>query len=276
MNLITFKARRNGKLSEEILDYFNGAASYSLVMKLIRKKDVKINGRRTGKDEQIIANDEISVYAEITDERAEKTIYEDENVLVSIKPKGITSEDFYGLIKKKRENARFIHRLDRNTDGIMIFALNDTAEKELLKGFKDRTFKKYYITKAAGIFDKKEGTLAAYLIKNAEKAEVKIFDEPKKGLDKIITKYKVLSEGDGFSVLEIELVTGKTHQIRAHLSHVGHPIIGDGKYGYKSINDKFKEKSQVLTAYKTQLFFDKESPLSYLSGKTFEITTPSI
>ena len=276
MNLITFKARRNGKLSEEILDYFNGAASYSLVMKLIRKKDVKINGRRTGKDEQITANDEISVYAEITDERAEKTIYEDENVLVSIKPKGITSEDFYGLIKKKRENARFIHRLDRNTDGIMIFALNDTAEKELLKGFKDRTFKKYYITKAAGTFDKKEGTLAAYLIKNAEKAEVKIFDEPKKDSDKIITKYKVLSEGDGFSVLEIELVTGKTHQIRAHLSHVGHPIIGDGKYGYKSINDKFKEKSQVLTAYKTQLFFDKESPLSYLSGKTFEITTPSI
>ena len=276
MNLITFKARRNGKLSEEILDYFNGAASYSLVMKLIRKKDVKINGRRTGKDEQIIANDEISVYAEITDERAEKTIYEDENVLVSIKPKGITSEDFYGLIKKKRENARFIHRLDRNTDGIMIFALNDTAEKELLKGFKDRTFKKYYITKAAGTFDKKEGTLVAYLIKNAEKAEVKIFDEPKKGSEKIITKYKVLCEGDGFSILEIELVTGKTHQIRAHLSHVRHPIIGDGKYGYKSINDKFKEKSQVLTAYKTQLFFDKESPLSYLSGKTFEITTPSI
>ena len=276
MNLITFTARRNGKLSEEILDYFNGAASYSLVMKLIRKKDVKINGRRTGKDEQIIANDEISVYAEITDERAEKTIYEDENVLVSIKPKGITSEDFYGLIKKKRENARFIHRLDRNTDGIMIFALNDTAEKELLKGFKDRTFKKYYITKAAGTFDKKEGTLVAYLIKNAEKAEVKIFDEPKKGSEKIITKYKVLCEGDGFSILEIELVTGKTHQIRAHLSHVRHPIIGDGKYGYKSINDKFKEKSQVLTAYKTQLFFDKESPLSYLSGKTFEITTPSI
>ena len=270
MNLITFKARRNGKLSEEMLDHFNGAASYSLVMKLIRKKDVKINGRRTGKDEQIRANDEISVYAEIKDERAENVVYEDENVLVLVKPKGITSEDFYELIKKKHENARFIHRLDRNTDGIMIFALNDTAEKELLKGFKDRTFKKYYITKAAGTFGEKEGTLTAYLIKNAEKAEVKIFDEPKSGAEKIITKYRVLSEGDGFSILEIELVTGKTHQIRAHLSHVGHPIIGDGKYGYKSINDKFKEKSQILTAYKTQLFFDKGSPLSYLSGKTFE------
>ncbi len=276
MNLITFKARRNGKLSEEILDYFNGAASYSLVMKLIRKKDVKLNGRRTGKDEQIKAGDEISVYAEIKDERAEKTIYEDENILVLIKPKGITSEDFYELIKKKRENARFIHRLDRNTDGIMIFALNDAAEKELLKGFKDRTFKKYYIAKAAGTFDEKEGTLIAYLIKNAEKAEVKIFDEPKSGAEKIITKYRVLSEENGVSTLEIELVTGKTHQIRAHLSHVGHPIIGDGKYGYKSINDRFKEKSQILTAYKTQLFFEKESPLSYLSGKTFEIKPRNI
>lgn len=276
MNLITFKARRNGKLSEEILDYFNGAASYSLVMKLIRKKDVKLNGRRTGKDEQIKAGDEISVYAEIKDERAEKTIYEDENILVLIKPKGITSEDFYELIKKKRENARFIHRLDRNTDGIMIFALNDATEKELLKGFKDRTFKKYYIAKAAGTFDEKEGTLIAYLIKNAEKAEVKIFDEPKSGAEKIITKYRVLSEENGVSTLEIELVTGKTHQIRAHLSHVGHPIIGDGKYGYKSINDRFKEKSQILTAYKTQLFFEKESPLSYLSGKTFEIKPRNI
>lgn len=276
MNLITFKARRNGKLSEEILDYFNGAASYSLVMKLIRKKDVKLNGRRTGKDEQIKAGDEISVYAEIKDERAEKTIYEDENILVLIKPKGITSEDFYELIKKKNADARFVHRLDRNTDGIMIFALNDAAEKELLKGFKDRTFKKYYIAKAAGTFDEKEGTLIAYLIKNAEKAEVKIFDEPKSGAEKIITKYRVLSEENGVSTLEIELVTGKTHQIRAHLSHVGHPIIGDGKYGYKSINDRFKEKSQILTAYKTQLFFEKESPLSYLSGKTFEIKPRNI
>lgn len=276
MKLINFKARHNGKLSEEILNHFNGAASYSLVMKLIRKKDVKLNGRRTGKDEQVLTGDEISVYAEITDERAEKTIYEDENILVLIKPKGITSEDFYGLIKSKRENARFIHRLDRNTDGIMIFALNDTAERELLKGFKDRTFKKYYVTKAAGTFDKKEGTLTAYLMKNAEKAEVKIFDEPIKGAEKIITKYKVLSEEDGFSILEIELVTGKTHQIRAHLSHVGHPIIGDGKYGYKSINDRFKEKSQVLTAYKIQLFFDRESPLYYIDGKIFKIETQSI
>lgn len=276
MNLINFEARQNGKLSDEILGFFNGAASYSLVMKLIRKKDVKINGRRTGKDEQVKQGDEISVYAEIKDERAEKIIYEDENILVSAKPKGITSEDFYELIKKKNKNAKFVHRLDRNTDGIMIFALNEPSEKELLKGFKDRTFKKYYITKAAGTFGKKEGTLTAYLLKNAEKAEVKIFDEPISGAEKIITKYRVLSEDGDFSVLEIELVTGRTHQIRAHLSHVGHPIIGDGKYGYKSINDKFKEKSQVLTAYKTQLFFDKKSPLYYLNGKTFEIKTQII
>ena len=105
---------------------------------------------------------------------------------------------------------------------------------------------------------------------------MKIFDEPKSGAEKIITKYRVLSEENGVSTLEIELVTGKTHQIRAHLSHVGHPIIGDGKYGYKSINDRFKEKSQILTAYKTQLFFEKESPLSYLSGKTFEIKPRNI
>ncbi len=275
MNLIKFKADGDEKLSEAILARFNGAMSYSLAMKLIRRKDVKINGERTNKDVAVTKGDEISVYTTAYDNRAENVLFEDENILVAIKPKGITSEDFYELIKKARPSAFFVHRLDRNTDGIMLFALNPTANNELLKGFKNRTFKKYYSAKVYGTFDKKAGTLEAYLLKDEKKSEVKIFDEPKKGAVKIITRYEVLSEDGETSLLNVELVTGKTHQIRAHLAHVGHPLIGDGKYGYKSINDKFKEKSQSLTAYKTALGFGKESPLFYLNGKTFTLPKPT-
>ena len=262
MNLIKFKADGNEKLSEAILARFNGAMSYSLVMKLIRQKDVKINGERTNKDVAVAKGDEISVYTTARDNRAENVLFEDENILVAVKPKGITSEDFYELIKKTRPTAFFVHRLDRNTDGIMFFALNPIANDELLKGFKNRTFKKYYLARVYGTFAKKEETLEAYLIK------------PKKGADKIITRYEVLSDDGETSLLNVELVTGKTHQIRAHLAHVGHPLIGDGKYGYKLINDRFKEKTQSLTAYKTELRFGKESPLFYLNGKTFTLPTP--
>ena len=108
-------------------------------------------------------------------------------------------------------------------------------------------------------------------MKNAEKSEVKIYDEKVSGSEKIITGYETLWSKEGISGLKVELVTGKTHQIRAHLSHVGLPLIGDEKYGNRSINERFKKNKQSLTAYRTELYFDKNSPLYPLNGKVIEL-----
>lgn len=260
----------NGKkLSEEITEYYKGAVSYSFANKLIRKKDVKINGVRVKTDLKTDVGDKIEVYYDGEDKRADTVIYKDENVLVVYKPSGITSEDFYALLCKKHPGVGFIHRLDQNTDGVMIFSLNDIAEKELLYGFKHRTFDKFYLAEVVGTPKRASDELTAYLVKDAEKAEVKVFDSPVKSGEKIVTSYTVLKSSGETSLLEVKLITGKTHQIRAHLSHAGHFIIGDGKYGYESINRKFKAKKQHLTAYKLILKFKKESPLFYLNDKDF-------
>ena len=264
----TFYAKGK-KLSEEITEYYKGVVSYSFANKLIRKKDVKLNGVRVKEDQKTCVGDKVEVYYDGNDERAEKVIFKDENLLAIYKPSGITSEDFYTLVKGKYQGAGFIHRLDQNTDGIMLFSLNETAEQELLQGFKRRTFDKYYLTEVYGTPKKASCELVAYLVKDAKKSIVKIFNTPINGSEKIITYYSLIKSSGETSVLEVKLVTGKTHQIRAHLAHEGHFIIGDGKYGNEQINRKFHAKKQRLTAYKLVLKFDSKSPLFYFSGKEF-------
>ena len=149
--------------------------------------------------------------------------------------------------------------------------MTNEAYAALTDGFKRRTFKKYYYAVVYGVPKKRSDLLTAYLVKNAEKSEVKIYDEKVAGAEKIITGYETLWSKDGISGLKVELVTGKTHQIRAHLSHVGLPLIGDEKYGDRSINERFKKNKQSLTAYRTELYFDKSSPLYLLNGKVIEL-----
>ena len=262
----------NGKkLSEEITEYFKGAVSYSLANKLIRKKEVKLNGVRVKADTKTNLGDKIEIYYDGEDKRAQTVLFKDENILVAYKPSGITAEDFYSLIQADNLGAGFIHRLDQNTDGIMIFSLNLQAETQLLKGFKERTFEKYYLAEVVGSPKESSATLTAYLFKDSKKGEVKVYDSPVKGSEKIITSYSVLKTDGVTSLLEVKLITGKTHQIRAHLAHVGHFIIGDGKYGNESINRRFHAKRQRLTAYKLTLKFDENSPLFYLNEKTFKL-----
>lgn len=267
--MITFTAKKNDKLVKCVLENVKGV-SFSAVMKLLRNKDVKVNGTRVNKDLKINAGDMVEIFYSPKIEEPISVIYSDENVLIVDKKSGYTSEEIFEYLSKK-EQVYFIHRLDRNTSGVMVFAKNQTAEKELISGFKNRSFIKIYAASVFNKMEKKEDVLTAYLIKDAEKSTVKIYDKKVNGATEIKTGYKVISYDNksNISRLHVRLYTGKTHQIRAHLAFIGHPIVGDGKYGDNKMNKAVKVKSQILNAYSITFNFDKENVLYYLDGKTF-------
>ncbi len=235
---------------------------------LLKNKDVKVNGKRVSKDVRLYKGDVVCYY--LTEKQAQKpaffTVYEDENVLVVDKESGVNSEAVFSALSRERE-CYFIHRLDRNTKGLLVFALNRASETELLRAFKHRCIEKRYHALCFGALPKLADTLTAYLKKDAQKSLVKIFDAPVNGAEEIITEYKVLESFGETTLAEITLHTGKTHQIRAHLSHVGCPIVGDMKYGDADRNKALSRARQCLVA--KRLRFETSGVLAYLSGKEF-------
>lgn len=273
-----FNSGSDGKLSKILNDRYS-KFSYSMVKSLIKNKDIKINQKRVSSDCEVLSGDEIMIYLKSADiVRSYEEIYEDENILIVDKFCGIevVSEDgdldlLTQIKQDKKCEVYAVHRLDRNTQGLVILAKNLEAKKELDFGFSERLFDKYYLAWVYGDFDKDKKKLKAYLKKNSKHSIVEISDKKLIGFEPIETHIEVVKSLDETSIVKVKLVTGKTHQIRAHLAHIGHPIIGDEKYGNIKINQKYKKKYQNLTAFSIKLHFSENSKLYYLNNKTFEI-----
>ena len=266
--MIEFVAQKNQKISLAIKDISN-PISYSLLMKCLRKKDVKINGKRVSSDQLLSIGDKVQIYCEQTSVEPVNTLYLDENIIIVDKKSGFTAESVFEYLSKIYAEIYFLHRLDRNTCGLMVFAFNKVAERELLTAFKKRSIDKIYHALVYGKLQKKEQVLSAYLVKDSDNSLVKIYNTMVKNSAPIKTGYKVIKEYENSSLLEVTLYTGKTHQIRAHLASIGHFIIGDGKYGENVINKQFNVKSQKLIAKKLTFHFDGDSALNYLDNKSF-------
>ncbi len=307
MQTITVKRNDAGQRLDKFLTKAVKGLPMSLMYKYIRTKKIKVNRARTQPNYMLAEGDEILLF--IREEFFESP-ERDDNALYRIQPKlDIVHEDENILLLNKRpgvlvhedtaaaENTLIMHvkaylaqkgeydpseeqsfapalcnRIDRNTGGIVIAAKNAEALRVMNEKIRNDEMRKFYLCAVHGRMSHQQETLRAWLRKNADENLVQISDTKRQGYKEIITKYRVLRERGNESLLEVELVTGRTHQIRAHLSHIGHPLLGDGKYGVNRDDRARGYKFQALYAYRLRFDFKEDGGvLQDLNGKSFSI-----
>lgn len=278
----------------------------SLAQKYIRLKRIKRNNARAQRDDRLLEGDVLQLY--INDEffdtpSAENAyltvsapklniVYEDENILLVDKKPGVAVHPHDGaeygrtLIdhiqaylyakrewRPREENAftpALCNRIDRNTGGIVIAAKTAEALRIMNRKIKDREIDKRYLAVVEGTPRQKSGVLKGYLFKDAKNNRVFVTDQPQTGAKTCETRYEVLESRNGLSLVECELITGRTHQIRAQFAHAGHPLLGDGKYG--KLDKRYDRRYQALYSYKLTFRFTTDAgALAYLNGKSFRV-----
>ncbi|WP_154024589.1 RluA family pseudouridine synthase [Flavonifractor plautii] len=278
-----------------------------LAQKYIRLKRVKVNGKGSQRDVRLQLGDILQLY--INDEFFEQPreenaflsvfkphldiVYEDENLMLLNKRPGllchadehekvntlITHIQAY-LYQKKEWNPRDEHsftpalcnRIDRNTGGIVMAAKNAETLRILNQKIRDREIAKFYLAIVHGRMKPSQGKLEGFLLKDEDRAQVKVFSRPVPGGKSAATLYKTLRTAGGLSLGECELLTGRTHQIRAQFAAAGHPLLGDGKYGRERDNKKYGRSFQALYSYKLAFTFPTDAGLlEYLRGRVFTV-----
>lgn len=264
MEKLTIKIKKNSKIKDFLLNY---GFSSQQANKILKNRDVKKDGKRLGADDELLAGDEVVVFCEELPEPKFKILFEDENVIVLSKGAKIEVQGKDSL-EKLIPGSIAVHRLDRNTTGVMIMSKNAAAESSLKAAFKAGNIEKLYVCEVYGRPDFRGEKREAYLVKDSERSEVKVFKNYVQKAVKIATSFETVKAGAETSIVKVKLHTGKTHQIRAHLAFLGYPIIGDGKYGNNKINKKFKQNYQKLHCFSLKIEkIDKN--LENLKNKAF-------
>lgn len=264
MEKFEIKIKKNQKIRDFLLNY---GFSKPITNQIIKNKDVKLDGKRLSEDDMVFAGQTVVVFAPEKPSARFNIIFEDENVIVLDKGCDIEVQGKDSL-ESAIPGSIAVHRLDRNTTGVMIMAKNEEAAEALKQAFKDKTVQKTYVCEVFGKPNFKGEVQKAYLVKDANRSEVKIYPNFVQKSVLIETKFKTVKVGEQTSLVTAELLTGRTHQIRAQLAYLGFPIIGDGKYGKNEINRKFKEKYQKLHCFSLKIKKINKK-FEYLQNKEF-------
>lgn len=313
MRVLTVSENEAGQRLDKLLAKYLNLAPKSFLYKMLRKKNITVNGKKCDGSETLIVGDEIKLFladetidkfSEVAIQKVKKQrldiLYEDRHILLINKPAGMLSQkakdtdeslveylidyllDSGSLKKEELQSFRpsVCNRLDRNTSGLVAAGKSLPGLQALSAVFRDRSIHKYYLCVVHGRVAEHR-SISGYLRKDEKTNQVQIFSEEVSGSAQIRTEYEPLhyqKDGTGgWTLLKVTLLTGRTHQIRAHLASVGHPILGDSKYGDPQVNEigrrSYQVKSQLLHSYEL-IFPHMPVPLESLSGRRFTAPVP--
>ena len=271
MQKIEFEVKVDKELIKAIIDELPFLSRFD-VKKILQNKDIKVNNQRVKENMNLKSGDKLVVFYHEKEKKEWFTlVYKDDNILIVNKKAGIevvseSERDLVTVLRQEYDNVLPVHRLDRNTEGLVVFALNNESEKELFNSFKTRVgITKKYALLVNGRVDIKKIRRTVYLKKFESLSKVWVSELKTTGYEPAITEFDIIEYRGENTLLEANLITGKTHQIRAHIAYYGHPIVGDSKYG------KDNKNKLHLTANFLSFNFKKNSKLFYLKNKTFEI-----